>query len=176
MPPARPRTLPFLQLLPNLVTILGLCAGLTALRLAFAGRFEPAVALIVLAALIDGVDGLLARRLNAASPFGAELDTLSDFLNFGVAPALIVYRMALAGSDIAWTAALVFSVCACLRLARFNVNRDAPGARPGRISSGCRPPPARSSACSRPTSASPASPTPPAFPGSSRPGSPRSAC
>jgi CDP-diacylglycerol--serine O-phosphatidyltransferase len=119
--------LPLLQLVPNLVTILGLCAGLTALRLAFDGRFEPAAALIVFAALLDGFDGLIARRLDAASRFGAELDSLADFFNFGVAPALLVYQLALSGApDLGWTAALVFAVCACLRLARFNVNRDVP--------------------------------------------------
>jgi CDP-diacylglycerol--serine O-phosphatidyltransferase len=118
---------PLLQLVPNLVTLIGLCAGLTALRLAFADRFEPAAALIVLAATIDGLDGLLARKLNAASSFGAELDSLSDFVCFGVAPALIVYQAALAGApDVSWTAALFFAVCACLRLARFNVNRGRP--------------------------------------------------
>ena len=84
--------------MPNLVTILGLCAGLTALRFAFAGRFEPAAALIVFAALLDGFDGLLARRLDAASPFGAELDSLADFFNFGVAPAFLVYQLALTGA------------------------------------------------------------------------------
>ena len=121
------RRLPLLQLVPNLVTILGLCAGLTALRFAFAGRFEAAAALIVFAAILDGFDGLLARRLDAASRFGAELDTLADFFNFGVAPAFLVYQLALTGApDLGWTAALVFAVCACLRLARFNVHRDVP--------------------------------------------------
>jgi CDP-diacylglycerol--serine O-phosphatidyltransferase len=121
------RRLPLLQLVPNLVTILGLCAGLTALRFAFAGRFEPAAALIILAAILDAFDGLIARRLDAASPFGAELDSLADFFNFGVAPAFLVYQMALTGApDLGWTAALVFAVCACLRLARFNVSRDVP--------------------------------------------------
>jgi CDP-diacylglycerol--serine O-phosphatidyltransferase len=119
--------LPLLQLVPNLVTILGLCAGLTALRLAFAGRFEQAALLIILAALLDAFDGLIARRLDAASRFGAELDSLADFFNFGVAPAFLVYQLALGGApDLGWTAALVFTVCACLRLARFNVNRDLP--------------------------------------------------
>jgi len=121
------RRLPLLQLVPNLVTILGLCAGLTALRFAFAGRFEPAAALIILAAILDAFDGLIARRLDAASPFGAELDSLADFFNFGVAPAFLVYQLALTGApDLGWTAALIFAVCACLRLARFNVNRDVP--------------------------------------------------
>jgi CDP-diacylglycerol--serine O-phosphatidyltransferase len=124
--PGRDR-LPVLQLVPNLVTILGLCAGLTALRLVFAGRFEPAAVLIVFAAAVDGLDGLLARKLGAASRFGAELDSLADFVNFGVAPALLVYQASLAAApDVAWTAALVFAVCACLRLARFNVSRGQP--------------------------------------------------
>ena len=125
--PRLPESLSILQLVPNLVTILGLCAGLTALRFAFAGRFEAAAALIVFAAVLDGFDGLLARRLDAASRFGAELDTLADFFNFGVAPAFLVYQLALTGApDLGWTAALVFAVCACLRLARFNVHRDVP--------------------------------------------------
>ena len=118
---------PLVQLLPNLVTLVGLCAGLTALRLAYAGQFEPAAALLVFAAAIDGLDGLLARKLNAASSFGAELDSLSDFVNFGVAPALLVYQAALVEApDASWTAALIFAVCACLRLARFNVSRGHP--------------------------------------------------
>ena len=113
--------------MPNIVTILGLCAGLTAMRFAFAGRFEAAAALIVFAAVLDGFDGLFARRLDAASRFGAELDTLADFFNFGVAPAFLVYQLALTGApDLGWTAALVFAVCSCLRLARFNVHRDVP--------------------------------------------------
>ena len=140
----------FLQLVPNLVTILGLCAGLTALRFAFAGRFEQAAALIILAALLDGFDGLLARKLDAASPFGAELDSLADFLNFGVAPAFLVYQFALGrAADLGWTAALVFAVCACLRLARFNVSRDVPVDRAGRTSSGCRRRPGRCWRCCR---------------------------
>lgn len=125
--PASRDSLPFLQLLPNLVTIIGLCAGLTGMRFAFAGQFQLATALVVFAALIDGLDGLIARRFNAQSQFGAELDSLSDFFNFGVAPALIVYQLCLAETaDVSWSAALIFAVCACLRLARFNVNRDAP--------------------------------------------------
>ena len=125
--------------------------GLTALRLAFAGRFEPAAALIIFAALLDGLDGLIARRLNAASRFGAELDSLSDFVNFGVVPALLVYELALAGApDITWTAALVFAVCACLRLARFNVNRDAPVIGTVALRRRAGPGRARSSACCRP--------------------------
>lgn len=122
-----PENLPFLQLVPNLVTILGLCAGLTAIRFSFLGRFDLAAGLIVFAAVIDGFDGLLARKLDAASLIGAELDSLADFVDFGVAPAVLVYFATLSDTgDLGWTFALVFAVCCCLRLARFNVNRDVP--------------------------------------------------
>ncbi|MEM7711569.1 MAG: CDP-diacylglycerol--serine O-phosphatidyltransferase [Pseudomonadota bacterium] len=114
--------MPLILLLPNLVTILGLCFGLTSIRFTFDDRFELAAGLLILAALVDGMDGLLARRLNAASPFGAELDSLSDFVCFGVAPALLVYHFGLNGlAGMGWIAALVFAICCCLRLARFNV-------------------------------------------------------
>lgn len=121
------RTLPLLNLLPNLVTLLGLCAGLTSIRYALDERYEIAAALILLAAVLDGMDGLIARKLNAASHFGAELDSLSDFVCFGVAPGVFVFHFAL--QDVAgagWLLVLVYILCACLRLARFNVNRDAP--------------------------------------------------
>ncbi|MGB3408292.1 MAG: CDP-diacylglycerol--serine O-phosphatidyltransferase [Jannaschia sp.] len=114
--------LPLVMLLPNLVTVLGLCFGLTSIRFAFEDRFELSAVLLILAALVDGMDGLLARRLDAASPFGAELDSLSDFVCFGVAPAMMVYHFGL--EDLAgfgWIAALTFAICCCLRLARFNV-------------------------------------------------------
>lgn len=121
------RMLPLLNLLPNLVTLLGLCAGLTAIRYALAEHYEIAAALIILAALLDGMDGLIARKLNAASHFGAELDSLSDFVCFGVAPGVFVFHFALQGfAGTGWLLVLVFILCACLRLARFNVNRDAP--------------------------------------------------
>jgi CDP-diacylglycerol---serine O-phosphatidyltransferase len=126
-PGERDRSLPFLHLLPNLVTIIGLSAGLTAIRFAFDGRFRLAALLIIFAALIDGIDGLLARKLKAQSSFGAELDSLSDFLCFGAAPALVVFFFALTGAPgFGWIFALVFAICCCLRLARFNVNRDVP--------------------------------------------------
>ncbi|EKX59422.1 CDP-diacylglycerol--serine O-phosphatidyltransferase [Cereibacter sphaeroides] len=121
------RTLPILMLLPNLVTITGLCAGLTAIRFIMVGRFDLAAMLIVFAAAIDGLDGLIARRLNAQSSFGAELDSLSDFLNFGVTPGLLVFQYALAGTySTSWIFVLVYTICGCLRLARFNINRDTP--------------------------------------------------
>lgn len=124
--PGRGR-LPVVSLLPNLVTILGLCAGLTSIRFAFDDNVALAATLLVLAALIDGTDGLLARKLNAASPFGAELDSLSDFVCFGVAPALLMYRFGLEGSaGFGWVAALLLAICCCLRLARFNVMAKDP--------------------------------------------------
>ena len=119
--------LPFVQMLPNMATILGLCVGLTAIRFVMAGKFEIAAALIVFSTLIDGLDGLLARRLNAASDIGAQLDSLSDFLCFGVAPALLVFQMALGPEPgIGWIFVLGYASCCCLRLARFNVANDAP--------------------------------------------------
>jgi CDP-diacylglycerol--serine O-phosphatidyltransferase len=130
LPRPRPsRSLSLLQLLPNLMTILGLCAGLTSIRFALSGDWEIAAGLIIFAALTDGLDGLLARTLNAASPFGAELDSLSDFVCFGVAPAVLVYAALLRGlGDAGWALALVFAISCCLRLARFNVDRAVPEA------------------------------------------------
>ncbi|MFN4056570.1 MAG: CDP-diacylglycerol--serine O-phosphatidyltransferase [Roseinatronobacter sp.] len=121
-------SLPFLHLVPNLVTILGMCAGLTAIRFTFDGRFELAAGLIVFAAIMDGIDGLLARKLNAASSFGAELDSFADFVSFGVAPSILVFGYALSGpmAGPGWIFVLVFAVCACLRLARFNISRATP--------------------------------------------------
>lgn len=126
--PERQReTLHVIQLLPSLITILGLCAGLSSIRYLFADRYDLAAALIIVAAAIDGLDGLLARRLDAASRMGAELDTLSDFVNFGVAPGLLIFQFALTDlRGLGWAAVLVFAICCCLRLARFNVGRHEP--------------------------------------------------
>lgn len=111
-----------LLLLPNMVTLVGLSFGLTAIRFTMEGRFSAAVFLILLAALADGLDGLLARWLGAESPMGAQLDSLSDFMCFGVAPAIVVYQVHLAqAGGFGWIFALLFAVGACLRLARFNV-------------------------------------------------------
>jgi CDP-diacylglycerol--serine O-phosphatidyltransferase len=121
------RRIPVRTLAPNLVTLLALCAGLTAIRLAFENRYGLALAAIVFAAILDGIDGRLARLLKGASRFGAELDSLSDFVNFGVAPALILYFWGL--HDLksgGWIAAMAFAICAGLRLARFNVMIDDP--------------------------------------------------
>lgn len=119
--------LPLVQLLPNLMTLLGLCAGLTSVRYVLHDQYQVAAALLVIAAVIDGVDGLLARKLNATSHFGAELDSLSDFVCFGVAPGLFVYHFVLSDlPGLGWMFVLVYVICTCLRLARFNVTRDMP--------------------------------------------------
>jgi CDP-diacylglycerol--serine O-phosphatidyltransferase len=121
------RAIPVRTLLPNLITLLALCAGLTAIRLAAEGRFDWALAGVVFAAMLDGIDGRLARLLKGTSRFGAELDSLADFVNFGVAPALILYFWDLHNIKSAgWIAALVFAICGGLRLARFNVMLDDP--------------------------------------------------
>lgn len=116
-------SLPFVTLVPNMVTTLGLCSGLTAIRFLMAGQFLTAVWLILFAIVLDGLDGLIARRLKATSDFGAQLDSLSDFLNFGVTPGFLVYQMALAPGERSggWIFVLVYIVCCCMRLARFNV-------------------------------------------------------
>jgi len=121
------RRIPVRVLVPNVVTLLALCAGLTAIRMAFEDRYTLALAAIVFAAILDAVDGRLARLLKGTSRFGAELDSLSDFVNFGVAPALILYFWGLHELKSAgWIAALVFAICAGLRLARFNVMLEEP--------------------------------------------------
>lgn len=115
------------QLLPNFVTVGALCAGLTAVRFATEGRFGMAVGLIIAAAIMDGLDGRIARFLKSESEIGAELDSLCDFVNFGVAPALVLYLWALQDMRAeGWIAALVYTVACLLRLARFNVGARAP--------------------------------------------------
>lgn len=113
---------PIRFLIPNAITLLALSAGLTSIRMAYEQRFELTIISVLFAAILDGIDGRAARLLNAASKFGAELDSLADFVNFGVAPALIVYFWALKDSKpLGWIVALIFAICICLRLARFNV-------------------------------------------------------
>jgi CDP-diacylglycerol---serine O-phosphatidyltransferase len=123
------RGIPVRTLLPNLITLLALCVGLTGVRLAIEGKLEWAVAAIVFAAMLDGIDGRVARMLKGTSRFGAELDSLADFFNFGVAPALILYFWSSGLHELGnagWIAAMVFAICAGLRLARFNVMIDDP--------------------------------------------------
>src|ERR1700688_1737283 len=127
LPKRRFRRIPVRTLVPNIITLLALCAGLTAIRMAFENRYVLALAAIVFAAFLDGIDGRLARFLKGTSRFGAELDSLADFVNFGVAPALILYFWGLHDLESAgWIAAMVFAICAALRLARFNVMVDDP--------------------------------------------------
>lgn len=125
-----PREISLLQILPNFMTVAAICAGLTAIRFAMQGSFDVSVALIAVAAALDGLDGRLARLLKSESEIGAELDSLADFLNFGVAPAMILYLWGLQDTrGLGWMAVLVFAVCCVLRLARFNVGNR--GAAPG---------------------------------------------
>lgn len=112
---------PLSRLFPNMITLAGLCCGLSAIRFAIMGRWELSVGFIIAAAIIDGMDGRVARMLGATSLFGAQLDSLSDFVCFGVAPALIMYLWALHDiRGIGWAVTLYFAVCTALRLARFN--------------------------------------------------------
>jgi CDP-diacylglycerol---serine O-phosphatidyltransferase len=130
-PRARPRFKgpSFNRMIPNLMTLLGLCAGLTSMRFALEGRFGAAAVAIVVAGAIDGLDGRLARLLKATSRFGAEFDSLADFLCFGVAPAFTIYLLSLQrAGGFGYTPCLMFAVCMALRLARFNAALDsAPG-------------------------------------------------
>jgi len=121
------RPIPVRTLVPNVITLLALCAGLTAIRFAVEGRLDIALGAIVFAAVLDGIDGRIARFLKGTSRFGAELDSLADFVNFGVAPGLILYFWDLFQLKSAgWIAAMAFAICAALRLARFNVMIDDP--------------------------------------------------
>lgn len=134
----RPRTRPrfegqsFNRLIPNIMTMLGLCCGLVAIRFAFEGRFEQAATLILVAGVIDGLDGRLARLLKATSRFGAEFDSLSDFLCFGVAPAMVLYLWTMHDyRSLGFAPCLLFAVCMALRLARFNAALDVgPAVKP----------------------------------------------
>ena len=121
----RIREIPLRMVLPNLITVLAICAGLSGIRLAFEHRVETAVLMVLIAAFLDGVDGRVARMLKASSKFGAQMDSLADIVNFGVAPALVLYAYLLdrAGA-LGWIAALLFAIACGLRLARFNVLSD----------------------------------------------------
>lgn len=123
----RIREIPLRMVLPNLVTVAAICAGLSGIRLAFEHRFEMAVTLVIVAAFLDGIDGRIARLLKATSKFGAQMDSLADIVNFGVAPALVLYAYLLdqAGSR-GWIAALLFAIACGMRLARFNVLDEDP--------------------------------------------------
>ena len=114
----------FRQLIPNLVTIFVICLGLTSVRFGMEGKFGYAMLMIVLAAFLDAADGRIARILDSVSPIGAELDSLADFFNFGIAPGLLLYIAIFTGTEhanLGWFAVLALGVCCSLRLARFNV-------------------------------------------------------
>jgi CDP-diacylglycerol---serine O-phosphatidyltransferase len=114
------------RMVPNVLTLLALCAGMTAMRFAMGGNFEGAVFAIIAAGIFDGLDGRMARLLKATSSFGAELDSLSDFVSFGVAPASVLYLWTMSElHSLGWAIVLFFAVCCALRLARFNTQSTA---------------------------------------------------
>jgi CDP-diacylglycerol--serine O-phosphatidyltransferase len=119
------------KMIPNILTLLALCAGMTTIRFAVNGKFEAAVAAIIVAGVLDGLDGRVARLLKASSAFGAELDSLSDFVCFGVAPAILLYVWTMSSiGSLGWVVALLFGVCSALRLARFNTQLGIPDPPP----------------------------------------------
>lgn len=128
---ARLRDIPFRMLVPNLITLGAICAGLTAIRLAWEDRFELAIVAIAFAAFLDAIDGRVARFLKSSTSFGEQLDSLADFVNFGVTPALVLYLWTLnEAHSFGWIVSLIFAMCVCLRLARFNVMLDSNESRP----------------------------------------------
>ncbi|KPN62667.1 CDP-diacylglycerol---serine O-phosphatidyltransferase [Aliiroseovarius crassostreae] len=125
-PQKAPRKVALIQLVPNVMTVAAVCAGMTAIRFAIQGHVSWAVGFILLAAVLDGLDGRMARLVNGQSEMGAELDSLADFLNFGVAPAFILYFWGLQDlRSLGWLAALTFAICCLIRLARFNVGNKS---------------------------------------------------
>jgi CDP-diacylglycerol--serine O-phosphatidyltransferase len=130
--PRRPlRARPLIHFVPNAFTVASICFGLTAIRYGLDGRFELAVVLIILAGVFDGLDGRSARLLKITSKIGAELDSLADFLSFGVAPAFLIYLWSLnAVKGFGWAIALLFVICMALRLARFNSELEDPNRPP----------------------------------------------
>ena len=151
----RLREIPLRLMIPNLITVLAICAGLSGIRLAFENRIELAVAMVLLAAFLDGIDGRVARLLKATSNFGGQMDSLADIINFGVAPALVLYVFILdQARSIGWIAALIYAIASGLR-----ASTSWPSASPRRrgsrnISSACRPRRAPCWSCFRSTSAS----------------------
>ncbi|MFN4088234.1 MAG: CDP-diacylglycerol--serine O-phosphatidyltransferase [Alphaproteobacteria bacterium] len=129
--PRRLKTQSLARLTPNIITVLALCAGLTGIQLALVGQWRNAVLAIIVAAVLDASDGRLARLLNSSSRFGAELDSLSDVISFGVAPAVILYVWVMnTAGTFGWALVLLYCVCVALRLARFNTALDDPAPLP----------------------------------------------
>ena len=121
----RLRDISIRMMIPNIITALAIGAGLTGIRLAFEQRFELAVSMVLLAAFLDAVDGRVARLLKSTTKFGAQMDSLADIVNFGVAPALVLYAYLLDQvRSFGWIAAMIYAIAAALRLARFNVMED----------------------------------------------------
>lgn len=119
------RRLPVRRIIPNVITLLALCIGLTSIQQGLAGNFELAVYCILAAAVLDATDGRVARLLHAESVIGEQLDSLADFINFGVAPALVIYAWALQPTGrLGWAVLLIYSMCCALRLARFHAASD----------------------------------------------------
>jgi CDP-diacylglycerol---serine O-phosphatidyltransferase len=119
---ARLHEIPLRKLIPNVITVLAICAGITGIRLAYEGRFELAVGMVLLAAFLDGIDGRVARLIKGETRFGAEMDSLADIVNFGVAPALVLHAFILQEvKTLGWIAAVAYVIACALRLARFNV-------------------------------------------------------
>ena len=111
------------MILPNILTLIGVCIGLTSIRFALDGSYELAIIAIIFAALIDGLDGRIARLIKGTSKVGKELDSLTDMISFGVAPAFIMYFWKLNTLErFGWLLCLVYVICVALRLARFNIN------------------------------------------------------
>lgn len=118
----RLKEIPLRLIVPNLITVLAICAGLTGIRYAIEFRYEMAVQMVLIAAFLDGIDGRIARMMKATSKFGAQMDLLADIINFGVAPAMVLYIFVLdQARSLGWIAALIYAIAAGLRLARFNV-------------------------------------------------------
>ncbi|EWC59666.1 CDP-diacylglycerol--serine O-phosphatidyltransferase [Actinokineospora spheciospongiae] len=117
-------TAPGVRLLPNAITVLAMCAGLSAVQFTLKGQLAAAIAAIAVAAVLDSLDGRIARMLDATSKMGAELDSLADAISFGVAPALVLYTWRFGGDRVGWVVSLIFAVCIVLRLARFNTLLD----------------------------------------------------
>ena len=112
-------------ILPNILTLVGVCIGLTSIKFAFDGKFELSIIAVIVAAIIDGLDGRIARLIKGTSKVGKELDSLTDVISFGVAPAFIMYFWALSETGrLGWLIALIYIVCVALRLARFNVSSN----------------------------------------------------
>jgi CDP-diacylglycerol--serine O-phosphatidyltransferase len=119
------------RIVPNMITVGALCAGMTAIRFALVAEWQSAVFAVIVAAILDGLDGRIARLLNATSKFGAELDSLSDFIAFGVAPAVLLYLWTMSQlGGFGWAVCLLFAVCMALRLARFNTALGDPNPPP----------------------------------------------